>query len=216
MATRRQRAEFSHMHFSNRVPRSEAALKHRVIRTPAKGGLRVVILSRDMVGHQVHYHKRSGVPCILDPCPLCMQMVKRQWDGHVWCRSLRTQEIAMLVVPPTGAVALEGIFDQFKTLRGAQIELYRVPAEKNGKVFARLLGFDDAVAVPENLAPVERFLTMMWKVPVQTVAPALNDPLGSMSRGEYDAAAKANCLPAGDRFAHANRQGVINGVSDVH
>ena len=184
MGRKRAREKTTNLEFSHNVPRGEHNVERNIGRIKGSGVTKFTVLSDDFFGHYTHYFDGRSQACLPVNCRGCARQIDRRWYCYFWAKMLRTGEIVMFELPPSGAIFLESIRKDYKSTRGVQLYGWRSNGRNNKKVVIEFRGIDAAAAVPEGFPRVEKFLANLWRVEVQEECSTTNDPLGRMSPRE--------------------------------
>lgn len=123
-----------------------------IVRAPAEGRLKVVSVSLDLVGREVHWNGERTVPCQggRPLCPLCKDHAPKKWLGYLGCWLPEVDRIAMLEVT---AEAVDHCYHfepgLLGDLRGWEVHAYRVRPSKHSRVVIEFVRqVDEETPVP--------------------------------------------------------------------
>jgi hypothetical protein len=185
--------------WGNEPPTEDANGSIRLIRTPATGTLRAVILSDDLIGTPTHYDGTRTRPCEKMKCELCTKGLPWRWHGYIAVWIVGTQERAILELT---AAASQRIVDHRKitgSLRGLDISCTRPKGKANSRVAVAL----GAVQRPSRTLPpcpdVKAVMSYIWGYDPEGVHAVRN----IIGRNEFTlpppkAGGNGHALPTGD------------------
>lgn len=142
----------------------ETGMQFQIERVPKQGMRGLHILSHDPLGARIHWIGSRSMPCIGDTCRLCHDGNPRRWYGWLAVQTTSTGRTFILEYTSAAAFQVNEYFNEHRTLRGAQIELWRKPQRANGRLclFIRP-GITDRTTIPKGPSR-KTILAQMWGV----------------------------------------------------
>lgn len=130
-----------------------------IIRTPAKGEIKCVVLSRRWIWIPVHYNGRRTVICPdIDSCEWCPRQIQ-SWKGFAIVRALNGVARSVLSITPNVEPALARELANGGDSSGLICRFYRLGNERNSPLAISILGRKDgepSLDVMETVRNVER------------------------------------------------------------
>lgn len=145
---------------------SEVEERWQIVRVGLKPLLRAVVLSERVTGHYLHYASSRSMPCQKGVCPLCDLGEQRRWYGYLPIASQDGQRKGLLEITPLAWLSLQKYLENHKTLRGAELDLCRVPARRNGHLHCKAR---ETRVLVDGLPPcpdVPAILQRIWRLAV--------------------------------------------------
>jgi len=126
------------MEWSNEPPPDATHGAVRLIRVPAQGVLRGIILSTDLKGTPTHYDGTRTQPCARESCELCSRGLPWRWHGYVGLLIVGTQERVVLELTAAASQRLADHARQNGTLRGFDLIAQRPKGKANSRIAIQL------------------------------------------------------------------------------
>lgn len=126
-------AEWSHT-----PPPANAAGGVRLIRTPAAGTLRGVILSDQLIGTRTHYNGIRTLPCPGLDCEQCTKGVLWRWHGYIGVWLPKERERIVLELTASASQRLADHLATFGPLRGFDLAVSRPRGKANSRIVVTL------------------------------------------------------------------------------
>lgn len=140
-------------------PKDHESQALSIIRTPAKGDIRCVILSRRWIWIPTHYNGKRTVICTDDEsCTLCSRQIQ-SWKGFAIVRPLNGVSRSVLSVTPNVEPALARELANGGDSTGLMCRFYRLGNERNSPLAISILGRKDgetSLDVMQTVRNVER------------------------------------------------------------
>ncbi len=157
MATR-----FDEAKFSRRPRKDQMPVRFDLKRVPPEGFSGMICLSGDVVGTDVHFHRKRTKPCMAEECEACANGVRLDWRGYLFFWRPRQQEIQCIELTPAAMAPIDSAFTQFRSLRGCKMNLIRVPEKANGRLKAQVFpAAADLSGVPA-CPGLRKYLCRVW------------------------------------------------------
>ena len=153
---------------------------YRIHRTPATRELRVIIISEDLIGTNLHFWKGRSTPCTGNNCTACQSGHKARWKGYLQAlnENSNTVQIVEITDRVYDAFALQK--QKHGTLKGLGVRLSRTNGKPNGPLAAEFDGIKRSPGELPEEANLPGILERMWELR-QTALPGCDaeaDPQG--------------------------------------
>lgn len=136
----------------------------RLVRTPASGAARGIILSDELIGRATHYDGRRTVPCAKLNCEMCTKGLPWRWHGYVALWLITQQERVILELTAQSSQRLVDHHKTYGSLRGFDLMVCRPKGKTNSRIQV-VLGLKRQ---PETLLPpcpdVPTIMCYIWGV----------------------------------------------------
>lgn len=106
----------------------------RLVRTPANGAARGIILSDELIGRATHYDGRRTVPCQKLQCEMCTKGLPWRWHGYVALWLVTQQERVILELTAQSSQRLVDHHKTYGSLRGFDIVVCRPKGKANSRI----------------------------------------------------------------------------------
>lgn len=151
--------------FSTQPPIEATRSPYRLVRTPAKGQLELLITAEQLLGCYTHFFGGRTVPCTGEPCDACQAGSSMRWHGYVSAVTVKDQEPILFEVTAAAAEQLANYRAKIGTLRGCQCLAARVAARPNARVKLRMKPADlSRVELPKGFNVIAA-LCHVWGIP---------------------------------------------------
>lgn len=148
--------------FSRRPTQQDRPVELPLIRVPPTGISKVLILSNDVTGTNLHYWRGRSEPCHGDGCEACLDGQMPRWRGYVVMMSTRTKQKGLLELTAAAMDPIDEYFAEHGTLRGAELAISRSGGKPNGKL-SSTIKFGGLPAGSLPTAPeLEGILLRLW------------------------------------------------------
>lgn len=150
--------------WTNAPPTNDDRRSYKLLRCPAGGSIRGIIVNAEPVGAQLHYWKGRTVPCNKLDCDACKASHVPRWKGYLLIQSRASTRLAIVEYTERihGDIAREHATNN--GLRGSEIKIYRLGSKPNSPLYCE---FDGKCSNLDLLPPEEDIQTMlerMWEV----------------------------------------------------
>lgn len=150
--------------FYDSMPEGDDGMAYEIRRVPTSGKIRGVILSDNLTCRKTHWWGNRTVPHLDVDCKPCAENVEGRWHGWVALHNVDRATTIILELTAKSIKPFKVWFDDFKTLRGAQVELGRVGKNANGRVFSTLSRGPVASHLLPPCPDVPLLLLKMWGI----------------------------------------------------
>lgn len=147
---------------SNRPDDADANLGWIIRRAPAEGTMKLVLLSREILGLQTHFYLGRTGPCLRDKCDACRRNHLARWKGYLLAKDVSTMSQIVFEFTPPGVKSLVDAQKTYGTMRGLQIIVSRIGKKANSRVNIFVKGWthiDERDMTDYNVWPI---LSMIW------------------------------------------------------
>ena len=155
------------------------ARKYDILRTPAKGCGNLVLLSDEVLWHELHYWRGRSTPCFGDPCEACDYHCQVRERGYIAVTPRHKVDVQILELTDQCQAAIVAASETLTTLRGQVIATGRVDSKPNGKLFilfgARSIDSELLPQAPDVAEVMRRVWGMGRRKAMNTPAEALLD-----------------------------------------
>jgi len=153
------------LNFHTRPPLESSRSAFRLLRTPAKGKLYLLITSDNLLGCFTHFYAGRTVPCTGDKCEACQAGASARWHGYVAAIEQKTNEPIVFELTAAAAESLAAYRAKHGTLRGCDILATRVSPRPNARVRLQMRPHDlSRTDLPEPLN-LRAALCHIWGIP---------------------------------------------------
>jgi len=169
------------LEFSHDPPLESTRIAIRLLRTPAKGKLQLLITSADLIGCFTHFFSGRSMPCTGQGCEACAAGSSGRWHGYVAAIEQSSNEQIIFEVTAAAAEALANYRAKHGTLRGCDCIAARVAPRPNARVRLHMRPLDlSARDLPQPIN-LPAALCHIWGLPINecrigsdsTIAPTL-------------------------------------------
>lgn len=133
-------------------------------RTPAKGTLKAIVTSSDLIGCHTHFFHGRTMPCDVDDCKACQSGMPFRW--HAWLSAFTSRVNQHILFEMTAQAAEH--FVQYRkvhgTLRGCLFEALRPSGRPNGRVMIHTRPADlSGINLPKEPNLISA-LSIIWNI----------------------------------------------------
>ena len=118
----------------------------RIRRVKAGERLKLMILSTDIFGVEMHYWGGNSMPCMLKNCPACKAGNESRWYGYVLAVETSKRKHVIWEMTPPAVPPLDDAFKQYKTMRGLLVIAWRFNDKDKGRIETEVKG----ITVPDD------------------------------------------------------------------
>jgi len=156
--------------FSNQPPTDPNRHGFRLIRTPAAGPLRGIVISNDLVGCPTHFVGNRTIPCERPNCDPCSSGIGWRWHGYLLILVQPTQEQCIFEFTAAASDNFKSYRKRYDSLRGCLFLAQRVNNRHNGRVLIQCKPADlNRIELPRD-RDLPTLLCHIWNIsPNQTV-----------------------------------------------
>lgn len=143
-------------------PPDDSGLPHLALkRVPARGAIKGVITTTEILGVWTHFLGRRTLPCTTVDCPGCKAKLTKRYEAYVslWTNSPSAHIIVALT--PRAARELTDSAENPKDMRGLMIIIQRLGQRANGMLTARV---ESADGYTKALPPIPELRAHMLKI----------------------------------------------------
>lgn len=161
-----KRVAAAHFEFNDAPEPTDVEERWQIVRVGVKGMRQAIVLSERVTGHYLHYASSRSMPCRKRACPLCDLGEQRRWYGYLPISGPDGQKRALLEITPNAFPAIQHYLRTHTTLRGAELELWRCPAKRNGHLHCKCR---ESRVLVDGLPPspnVAKILQRIWRLNV--------------------------------------------------
>lgn len=167
------------LQFSSDPPLDSTRYALRLIRTPARGKLKLIVTSDDLLGCWTHFFAGRTTPCTGATCEACRGGASSRWHGYVSVLEPGAREHLIFECTAAAATSFANYRIKHGTLRGCDFIADRTSARPNARVRLRMTPADlAAIDLPEG-ANLTAVLCHIWGIPqneTQTISGPQNSP----------------------------------------
>jgi hypothetical protein len=150
---------------ADRLPTSEDMVSDwTIFRAKPGRDTKMVIWSDDLFGCRTHWWTGRTIPCKRSGCEACTAGKVSRFNGWVFAKLVATEEKVIFEFTPPAALFLDSVFEEFGSLRGAQIIATRKGDRANAMVHVRCVGREKNwknIPNPPDIVPV---MCRIWGV----------------------------------------------------
>jgi hypothetical protein len=154
--------------FDDQPREGDPSQNFRIVRTPATGEIKGLILSSKHQGATTHYWKGRTIPCTGPTDEACAAGHEPRWHGHLLVYGEKSGEVILFEYPDKSHATIKAYLERHLTLRGARILARRIGGKPNGRVHLALI---ESARDPESLppeTPIKPILMRMWEMTEQS------------------------------------------------
>lgn len=172
------------LNFSSQPPLDATRYAMRLVRTPTKGKLQLIITCDEMLGCWTHWFSGRTTPCTGDGCEACEATSSARWHAYVSAHDFKTNEHLLFECTSAAAEAFAVYRAKHGTLRGCEFLAQRAAPRANARVCLRTKPADlTHVDLPQG-ANLRAALCHLWGVPMTETEIVHEDPrANSISHG---------------------------------
>lgn len=122
----------------------------------------VIIASHDVIGTMVHYANGRTRQCERENCTSCKTGNKAREKGYVAAQHAQTNKKLIVELVPSVFEALRDAYDQYRTLRGVLLTLWRTGKALNAPVAYELKPANEFTKKITLAPPVIPIVTTIW------------------------------------------------------
>lgn len=150
--------------FSHRPKEDQMPVRWDIVRAGPKGLGNLIVLSHDVVGADVHYWNGRTMPCIPASCPACQENQQPRWRGYLAITNRKRTISAIVEVTAAAMPPIKKYFDQRRTLRGANLGLYRKGGATNGRLYAEICESSENKETLPKGPSLKKLLAQIWQL----------------------------------------------------
>lgn len=151
-------------HWTTAPERNPENQPYRIHRTPATRELKVISVSQQLIGTQLHYWKGRSTPCTGHTCTACQAGQKARWKGYFQALNEQTNVVQIIEVTDRVYDAFAAQIRQHGSLRGLGIRLSRINGRVNGPLHVEFDGPKRSDGQLPEAAPLIEILERMWEL----------------------------------------------------
>lgn len=148
----------------------------RLLRTPAKGGIRGMITCENLQGTPTHYFGGRTVPCQQKQCKACENGVGWLWHGYLSMILPSTHEHVLLELTAQACEQVNDFHKQHTVLRGAFVTATRAGKLANGRVILQLSPGDQTGIQLPDAPDIQKHMMHIWGIQDASKAKATYSP----------------------------------------
>lgn len=155
--------------WSTEPPPTAKAASTQIYRCGKNGTGRFAILCEQITGCEVHFYRGRTIPCLMKSEGWCLPCEDpkgnaSRWRGYLSVIQTHTHQTFLLELTPPCCGPLQDYLRDYRTLRGAVIELHRQSGKPNGRITASINRLKiDIADLPEPL-DVKSQLATIWEI----------------------------------------------------
>lgn len=128
--------------FHTSPPHEATRSAFRLLRTPAKGKLQLLITCDQLLGCFTHFFAGRTTPCTGEACEACHAGASARWHGYVSAIEQKTNEQVVFECTAAAAEAFGAYRAKHGTLRGCDCIASRVAPRPNARVRLQMRPLD--------------------------------------------------------------------------
>lgn len=150
--------------------------RYELLRVTEKGLKGMICLSGDLCGCHVHYWRGKTLPCSIHNCAACLDGQAPRWRGYLCVLHRKSHVITVVELTAAATEPVDKYFRAHRSLRGAELSLWRNPPRPNGRMWAKLEEPQGDIETLPKPIDVKRFLCTLWGVHTPTPTPTIDEP----------------------------------------
>lgn len=174
---------------TNRVPDQETRHALPLVRTPAKGQLRVLVTTPDIIGTYTHWYAGRTQPCRGDTCKACLEGAPSRWLGYIAGRIADGPRHAIIELPQLAAEQISRHIADHGPIRGRILTLARLSKRANGRVSASIENDTDPDREIPPAPDMPRCLATLWQIKLADFSPGILTHAGRDIQVDQDSVA---------------------------
>lgn len=153
------------LQFHERPPIEPSNQSLRLIRTPSKGTLQLLVTSDNLLGCWTHFFAGHTCPCTAPDCEACLAGAASRWHGYLSAIEGKTREHLLFELTALSAETFASYRLKQGTLRGCHVHASRVNSRPNARVHLVLKPHDLTDVDLPPAANLIAALCHIWGIP---------------------------------------------------
>ena len=153
------------LQFHEQPPLEPTRYAMRLVRTPARKALQLLVTSDNLLGCWTHFYAGRTVPCTGDTCEACLAGASSRWHGYLSAIEGKSREHILFELTALAAESFAAYRLKHGTLRGCHVTASRVNPRPNARVHLELKPHDlSTIDLPPS-ANLTAVLCHLWGIP---------------------------------------------------
>ena len=154
------------LNFSSDPPLENTRYALRLLRTPAKKKLHLIVTSDNLIGCWTHFFGGRTVPCTRPDCEACTAGTSSRWHGYLSAIDPDTSEHLLFECTASAAESFAVYRKRHETLRGCEFVADRVNPRPNARLRLKMKPADLAHINLPQPANLQAALCHIWGLPL--------------------------------------------------